>query len=150
MTIPSWPGFPILDPVTGDAIDGAKGDQALGHLYAYRSVVPAEVRAVSTAWTLTANDLDTYWGYNHGSNVTWTLPAGLNPVIDVSSVDTASGGRWILIEQHGTGQVTVTIDAALTVIKPAALTTIRTDGVGTGLFIWYWQDDKALVSVRAF
>lgn len=153
--IPGMVPFPIFDVPAGDTFDAGKADQAIGHLYSYRSLTPAEVRGTSTGWTLTGNDLDTYWGYNSGSNTTWTIPIGINPPNQIGvkldgSPAVATGGHWLIVEQHDTGQVTLEFAAGLTVIKRADLVTVRTDGVGTGLFVWYWPDDRALVSVRAF
>lgn len=155
MSIPSWPGFPLADPDSGEALDGAKIDQAFGHLYAYKSLTPSEGRSSTSAWTLTANDLNTMWDYEGVSNVTWTIPAGLNPPQQVG-VDgdglpiTAEGSLWLKIVQISTGQVTLAFGSGLTVVKPASLSTVRTDGVGTGLFLEYRQDSKARVLVWGF
>lgn len=155
MSIPSWPGFPLADPASGEAIDGAKIDQAFGHLLAYKSVTPAETRGTASAWTLTANDLNTVWVYESGSNTTWTIPAGLNPVQQVG-IDgdglpiTAEGALWLRVVQKSSGEVTLSIDGSLTTLKQSGLSTIRTNGVGTGLFLMYYQDSKSLVEVQAF
>jgi hypothetical protein len=155
MTIPSWPDFPLANPASGEAIDGAKVDQAFGHLYAYKALTPSEGRSSTSAWTLSANDLNTMWDYEGASNVTWTIPAGLNPpqqvLIDSDGTPvTAEGTLWLKIVQISTGQVTLAFGDGLTVVKQSSLSTVRTDGVGTGLFVEYRQNSKARVCVWAF
>lgn len=155
MSIPSWPDFPLADPASGEALDGAKIDQAFGHLYAYKSLTPSEGRSSTAAWTLTANDLNTEWDYEGGSNVTWTIPAGLNPPQQVGLDEdglpiTAEGTLWLKVNQVGAGQVTLAFGDGLTVVKQSALSAIRTDGVATGLFVAYRQNSKARVLVWGF
>jgi hypothetical protein len=151
MGIPAHPGFNIHGPTSG-GIASDSADRVLAHLKCYTTFLPAEIVGSATAKTFDDNDLNTLWGYSASGDVSWTLPDGLNPplVWGPGVNDYAEGAQPIIISQHGSGKVTLIVGSGLSVVKPADLTELRTNGPGTGLSILYWPLSRHLIEVRAF
>lgn len=150
MGIPAWPGFVAHNPMTG-AVIGATADRQIAHLKCYTTFLPGEVVGSAVAKTFTANDLNTLWAYQASDDVTWTLPADLNPPLVWGSGvgESAEGILPLIIKQYGAGKVTLVVGVGLTVVKAGDLAELRTNGIGTGLQVFYWPSSRGLVEIAA-
>lgn len=137
----SIPSFPMMWPPQGPGL-GHKQDHFNGAMKGRVMLCDSAIREISNNRVLSTDDFQKIWYYNNASDTSWTLPASVNTPMDVGVDEdnnrapiTAEGSLRMEIWQVAAGKVTVVLNAAYTVFKASTLTSLRTNGPGTGLLV---------------
>jgi hypothetical protein len=120
-----WPGDTVAD--VGGPINPKKVDDALKWLKARVDGVGWLTRPEATEWDVSTSILGARIKYSGAADVTWTVPADLNP--------STTRAAPVKILQGGAGRVTLDLAAYLGVNKPSTLSPVRTAGAGRALLL---------------
>jgi hypothetical protein len=144
-----FPGFSIMWPESGPG-SADKCDQAFGAMFGRVQRNELVKRSDTNAVNLDLSWWQKRYWYFGATDVIWTVPAGINSPVDVGFDQdnaraplTARGSLVIEVWQWGNGKVQIAHDVGITILKAASLSSLRTDGLGTGVRLELAPSDES-------